>query len=114
MGVVFSLSMGLGPFVETNPVANKVGKKVGILGTNLTGATGVTFHGVAASFEVKSPTLIVAEVPSGATTGKVQVQLPSCHAHQQRALHRAALEPASRDYSPFCSMSLATSAVQPV
>ena len=77
LGVVFSLSMGLGPFVETNPVANKVGKKVGILGTNLTGATGVTFHGVAASFEVKSPTLIVAEVPSGATTGKVQVQLPS-------------------------------------
>ena len=77
VGEVFSLSMGLGPFVETNPVANKVEKKVGILGTNLTGASSVTFHGVAASFEVKSPTLIVAEVPSGATSGKVQVQLPS-------------------------------------
>ena len=76
-GVVFSTFMGLGPFVETNPSAARVGKKVGILGTNLTGATGVTFNGVAASFEVKSPTLIVAEVPSGATSGKVQVQTPN-------------------------------------
>ena len=71
------LSMGLGPFVETNPAAAKVGKKVGILGTNLTGATNVTFNGVAAEFKVRSQTLIVAEVPSGATNGKVQVQLPS-------------------------------------
>jgi uncharacterized repeat protein (TIGR03803 family) len=76
-GTVFRLSMGLGPFVETNPVAAKVGKKVGILGTNLTGATSVTFNGTAAAFKVHSQTLIVAEVPSGATTGTVQVQLPS-------------------------------------
>jgi uncharacterized repeat protein (TIGR03803 family) len=76
-GVVFRLSMGLGPFVETNPAAARVGKKVGILGTNLDGATSVTFNGVAASFKVRSQTLIVAEVPSGATSGTVQVQLPS-------------------------------------
>ena len=75
-GTIFRLDMELGPFVETNPVAARVGKKVGILGTNLSGATNVTFNGVAAEFKVRSPTLIVAEVPSGATSGKVQVQLP--------------------------------------
>jgi len=75
-GTIFSLSVGLGPFVETNPVAGKVGAKVGILGTNLTGATSVTFNGTAAVFKVRSETLILAEVPSGATTGTVQVQLP--------------------------------------
>jgi hypothetical protein len=29
LGVVCSLSMGLGPFVEANPAAAKVGKKIG-------------------------------------------------------------------------------------
>jgi len=76
-GTVFSLSVGLGPFVETNPPAGKVGAPVGILGTNLIGATSVTFNGTAAEFTVKSATLIIATVPSGATSGTVQVQLPS-------------------------------------
>jgi len=76
-GTVFSLSVGLGPFVETNPAAGKVGRKIGILGTDLTGATSVTFNGTGATFKVHSPTLIVAEVPSGATTGTIEVQLPS-------------------------------------
>ena len=75
-GTVFSLSVSLGPFVETNPVAGKVGAKVGVLGTDLTGATAVTFNGIAAEFKVVSPTLIGAKVPSGATSGTVQVQLP--------------------------------------
>lgn len=48
-----------------------------ILGTNLTGATSVTFNGVAATFKVVSPTLILTTVPTGATTGKVQVTTPS-------------------------------------
>ena len=44
-GTVFSLSVGLGPFVETQTTSGKVGKAVKILGTNLTGATSVTFNG---------------------------------------------------------------------
>jgi len=76
-GTVFSLSVGLGPFVKTNPAAGKVGATVGILGTNLTGATGVKFNGTATAFRVVSKTFIEAKVPSGATTGKVTVQLPS-------------------------------------
>jgi len=75
-GTVFSLSVGLGPFERTNPVAGKVGSNVGILGTNLTGATGVKFNGTETAFRVVSSTFIEAKVPSGATTGTVQVQLP--------------------------------------
>ncbi len=75
-GTVFAVSVGLAPFVATNPGAGEVGAKIGILGTDLTGATGVTFSGLTADFEVITKTLIVAEVPSGATMGTVQVQLP--------------------------------------
>jgi uncharacterized repeat protein (TIGR03803 family) len=75
-GTVFSLSAGLGPFVETQPVSGTVGVAVNILGTNLTGATAVTFNGTATVFTVVSPTLIATNVPSGATTGKVQVVTP--------------------------------------
>jgi uncharacterized repeat protein (TIGR03803 family) len=72
-GTVFSLAMGLGPFVETLPAAGRVGTKVTILGTNLTGATGVTFNGTASSFQLISSSEITATVPGGATSGKVKV-----------------------------------------
>jgi uncharacterized repeat protein (TIGR03803 family) len=76
-GVVFSLSVGLGPFVETQTTSGKVGEIVKILGTDLTGATSVSFNGTAAAFTVVSPSLITARVPAGATTGTVQVVTPS-------------------------------------
>jgi uncharacterized repeat protein (TIGR03803 family) len=76
-GTVFSLSVGLGPFVETQPTSSKVGAAVQILGTDLTGATTVTFNSTAAAFTVVSPTLIATTVPAGATTGTVQVVTPS-------------------------------------
>jgi uncharacterized repeat protein (TIGR03803 family) len=75
-GTVFSLSVGLGPFVKTNPTSGKVGKAVKILGTNLTGSTSVTFNGTAATFTVKSKSEITTTVPTGATTGTVQVVTP--------------------------------------
>jgi uncharacterized protein (TIGR03437 family) len=50
---------------------------VNILGTDLTGATSVTFNGIAAAFTVVSPSLITTTVPTGATTGNVQVATPS-------------------------------------
>ena len=76
-GMIFSLSDGQKPSVETVPVAGKVGKTVLILGNNLTGTTSVKFNGVAAAFTVKSDTYIQATVPAGATTGKVSVVTPS-------------------------------------
>jgi uncharacterized repeat protein (TIGR03803 family) len=76
-GTVFSLNMGLGPFVETNPTTGKVGWKITILGTDLTGTTSVTFNGTGATFTVVSGTKITATVPTGATTGFVIVTTPA-------------------------------------
>jgi uncharacterized repeat protein (TIGR03803 family) len=75
-GTVFRLSVGLGPFVKTQPTSGKVGAAIKILGTDLTGATSVTFNGTAAVFKVVSKSLITTTVPSGATTGTVEVTTP--------------------------------------
>ena len=74
-GTVFSLSVGLGPFVETQPTSGKVGTAVIILGNNLAGATSVTFNGTKATFTASSSE-IKTTVPKGATTGKVKVTTP--------------------------------------
>jgi uncharacterized repeat protein (TIGR03803 family) len=76
-GTIFRISVGLGPFVKTLPTIGLVGSAVKILGTDLTGATSVTFNGTPAAFTVVDPAEITTIVPSGATTGKVQVILPS-------------------------------------
>jgi uncharacterized repeat protein (TIGR03803 family) len=75
-GTVFSLAVGLGAFVETLPTSGAVGSGVKILGTNLKGATHVTFNGTPASFKVVSNTEITTIVPLGATTGNVEVTTP--------------------------------------
>jgi uncharacterized repeat protein (TIGR03803 family) len=76
-GTVFSLSLGLGPFVQAQPRAGNVGAVVNILGDDLTGATSVSFNGTAATFTVASPALITTAVPAGASNGSVQVVTPS-------------------------------------
>ncbi|MGA2191730.1 MAG: choice-of-anchor tandem repeat GloVer-containing protein [Steroidobacteraceae bacterium] len=76
-GVVFSLSVGLRPFVETQTTSGKVGAAVNILGSDLTGATKVAFNGTAATFTVISASEIATTVPAGATTGFVEVTTPS-------------------------------------
>jgi uncharacterized repeat protein (TIGR03803 family) len=72
-GTVFSLSLGLGSFVETRPSVGVVGETVAIVGYGLTGATSVTFNGTPASIVYDAATVIYAKVPAGATTGKVQI-----------------------------------------
>jgi len=74
-GTVFSLSVGLGSFVETNPISGTVGIKLTILGSNLAGATSVTFNGTEATFKA-SRTHTTSTVPTGATTGTVKVVTP--------------------------------------
>jgi len=76
-GTVYSLSAGLRPFVETQPTSGKVGKAVIILGSMLTGTTSVSFNGIAATFTVAKSTEIKTIVPTGATTGKVEVTTPT-------------------------------------
>jgi uncharacterized repeat protein (TIGR03803 family) len=73
VGTVFGMAVGLRPFVELLPAAGKVGATIEILGTNLSGATAVSFNGVPAAFTVQSATLISAAVPAGATTSFVTV-----------------------------------------
>jgi len=67
----------LPPFVYTAPTAGDVGNLVKILGNDLTDASAVTFNGVDATFEVVSSTEITATVPSGATSGHVEVVTPT-------------------------------------
>ena len=76
-GTVFSLSVGLGPFVKTNPTSGKVGAKVIILGNNLKGTTSITFNGTTAPLLKVTPSAIETSVPNGATTGTVTVTTPS-------------------------------------
>jgi uncharacterized repeat protein (TIGR03803 family) len=76
-GIIFSLSVGLGPFVTTLPTSGDVGSPITILGSDLTGATSVSFNGTPAVFDVVSATEITTTVPSGATTGTVQVATQS-------------------------------------
>ena len=86
-GTIFSLGVGLGPFVEMQTTSGKVGATVIILGTNLTGATGVSFNGTAATFKVVSSSEITATAPAGATTGKIQVTTPSSPLKSNQIFH---------------------------
>ena len=75
-GTVYSLDMGLVPFVNMPLFSGKAGKAVLILGTNLKGTTGVTFNGRPANFRVLSNTHMMATVPAGATSGPIRVTTP--------------------------------------
>jgi uncharacterized repeat protein (TIGR03803 family) len=86
-GTVYSLSVGLGPFVQTLPTSSKSGATVKILGTNLTGASAVTFNGLSATFTVNSRSLITAIVPAGSTTGPVVVTTPTATLTSNQNFH---------------------------
>jgi uncharacterized repeat protein (TIGR03803 family) len=72
-GTVFSLSVGLGRFIETIPTVGRVGEGVTILGNDLKGSTAVSFNGTPATTFTASNTSIKVTVPTGATTGTVEV-----------------------------------------
>jgi uncharacterized repeat protein (TIGR03803 family) len=74
-GVVFSLSVGLGPFVSANPPFGRVGRHITLLGNNLRGTTNVSFNGASARFTASSSEINTI-VPSDATTGTIEVTTP--------------------------------------
>lgn len=77
-GALFSVDIGLGPFITFVIPAGLPGKTAQILGQGLTGTTDVSFNGVpASSFEVVSDTFMTAVVPADATTGTVTVTTPA-------------------------------------
>ena len=72
-GTVYSLNMGLAPFVNTPLFSGKEGQSVLLLGTNLKGTTDVSFNGTPAEFKILSNTHMTATIPKGATTGAIKV-----------------------------------------
>jgi uncharacterized repeat protein (TIGR03803 family) len=72
-GIVYSLNMGLPAFVNSPLFSGRQGGSVLILGQHLTETSKVTFNGVAADFVVKSDTHLSATVPTGATSGYIEV-----------------------------------------
>jgi hypothetical protein len=73
-----SVRSSSGPTINSfAPGAGGPGTKVDVLGSNFIDVTSVTFNGVAATFESKSGSELVATVPSGAATGPIRVATPS-------------------------------------
>ncbi len=58
------------------PASGRAGTNVTLIGTNFRGATNVNFNGKAATFSIINNTNIQATVPSGATSGLIQVMTP--------------------------------------
>jgi uncharacterized repeat protein (TIGR03803 family) len=76
-GVLYSLNVGLHPFVALLTTSGKVGQVIQILGNGLKGATSVKFGTGSAGFTVVSDTFMTAVVPATGTTGAVTVATPS-------------------------------------
>jgi uncharacterized repeat protein (TIGR03803 family) len=73
-GTLFSLSVGLKPFVETQSTSGKEGAKIGILGQGFKSSSVVKFGGTkATTIRFSGTTFITATVPAGALTGAVTV-----------------------------------------
>jgi len=73
-GTVFSLSVGLHPFVALQTTSGKEGAQIGILGQGFTSSSVVKFGGVQATTITRTgATFIKATVPAGALTGAVTV-----------------------------------------
>jgi uncharacterized repeat protein (TIGR03803 family) len=76
-GVIYSVAVGLKPFVQPVPLRQaKVGGSVGILGQNLSTATGVLFGTGAGTFSATGNSYMVAKPVTGATTGVITVEEP--------------------------------------
>jgi hypothetical protein len=71
--IAFLESISFSPFT---PTFGPVGTGVTITGTAFTGATAVSFNGVAATFTVSPSGTITTTVPAGATTGRITVTTP--------------------------------------
>jgi uncharacterized repeat protein (TIGR03803 family) len=73
-GVVFSLKVGLKPFVKTQTTSGKEGAKIGILGQGFSSSSVVKFGGTqATTIALTGTAFISATVPAEALTGPVTV-----------------------------------------
>jgi hypothetical protein len=77
LGDLYSVDLGLAPFVSLVSVVGKPGRTIEILGQGFIGTTDVYFNGTPTTFKVFSDTDMTAVVPEGVTTGPVTVTTPS-------------------------------------
>jgi Ca2+-binding RTX toxin-like protein len=82
------------------PGSGGPGTLVTIAGTNLAGATAVTFGGASAGFTQVSPTQLTASVPDGAATGPIAVTTPGGTATSSSAFTVTAPTPPSPSPNP--------------
>jgi hypothetical protein len=73
---VITVAPPLPSITGVTPDSGAVGTPVTIVGSGFTGATAVTFNGVAAAFAVDSDMQITTTVPDGATSGPIAVTTP--------------------------------------
>jgi hypothetical protein len=71
--IAFLEGISFSPF---SPTFGPVGTSVTITGTAFTGATAVSFNGVAAAFTEAPPGTITTTVPAGASTGRITITMP--------------------------------------
>ncbi len=76
-GSLYSLAVGLKPFVKLMTLSGKSGQTVQILGQGFSGTTAVKFGTGSANFTVVSDTYLIALVPATGTTGLVTVTTSS-------------------------------------
>jgi hypothetical protein len=72
--IAFLEGISFSPF---SPTFGPAGTVVTITGTAFTGATAVSFNGVAAAFTEAPPGTITTTVPAGATTGRISITTPN-------------------------------------
>jgi subtilisin-like proprotein convertase family protein len=91
-----------GPTISSfAPTTGAAGSTVVIVGTNLNGATSVSFAGTpATSFVVVSPTQISAVVPAGATTGPITVTTPTGSASSATNFQASTPAPTITSFAP--------------
>jgi hypothetical protein len=82
------------------PAAGGAGTLVAIAGSNLGGATSVTFGGTSAGFTQVSPTELTATVPVAATTGPIVVTTPGGTATSSSAFTVTVAPPPSESPNP--------------
>ena len=76
-GTLYSLDVGLAPFVRALSPSGSPGQTVEILGQGFTSATSVKFGGAIATATIVSGTYLTAVIPANGVTGLITVTTPS-------------------------------------
>jgi hypothetical protein len=71
-----AVEVGSPTITRFTPTSGPPGTKVTIKGTNLGGATSITFNGISAAITKDANTKVKVKVPASATTGKITVTTP--------------------------------------